>query len=224
MEEKEIMEPTDEGSEECEFEAVILDDDHKEEHKEEKKPKSGWKYELFDLARTFLICLVLVLFINHFLVNPVKVEGDSMYPTLQDEEVGFMNVFLVKHDGIHRQDVVIAHNKDTDENWVKRVIGLPGDVIYAKDDVVYINDQPLAEPYLDTEYVKSVRNGGKQFTYDFGPVTLKEDEYFLMGDNRIVSLDSREAGPFKENEIIGKDVYVIFPFDEIKMVRNGSQE
>lgn len=227
MEEKEIMEPTEESKEEqSEFEAVILDDGIKEENNKEKKKnkKSGWKYELFDLARTFLICLVLVLLINHFLVNPVKVEGDSMYPTLQDEEIGFMNVFLVKHDGIQRQDVVIAHNENTDENWVKRVIGLPGDTIYAKDDVVYINDHALAEPYLDTEYVKSVRNSGKQFTYDFGPVTLKEDEYFLMGDNRIVSLDSREAGPFKGEEIIGKDVYVILPFDEMKLVRNGSKK
>ena len=222
MEEKNMYEQ-EETMDEQSVEAVILDDGIEVEEKK-KAPKSGWKYELFDLARTFVICLILVLLVNHFLVNPVQVEGDSMYPTLYDEEIGFMNIFLVKKDGVQRQDVVIAHNSDTNENWVKRVIGLPGDTVYAKNDVIYINDQPLDEPYLDTDYVASIRNNGKYFTQDFGPVTLKEDEYFLMGDNRVVSLDSREVGPFNEESIIGKDVYVVFPFNEMKLVRNGQSE
>ena len=211
-------------------EAMIIDDEQQEDSssmkksKKKKPKKSGWKYELFDLARTFIICFIVVMLLSHFVINPVQVDGDSMYPTLSDSEIGVMNIFLAKTQGIKRQDVVVVYNEETDENWVKRVIGMPNDTVYAKDDVVYVNDKPLEEPYLNTEYANHIRSQGKPFTEDFNKITLGKDEYFLMGDNRVVSYDSRAVGPFKKSAIVGKDVYVLFPFTEIKMVRNGAPE
>ena len=117
----------------------------------------------------------------------------------------------------------LVYNEEKKENWVKRVIGLPGDTIYAKDDVVYVNGMPIEEPYLDNAYANQIRRHGNNFTEDFPKRTLKDNEYFLMGDNRIVSYDSRRVGPFKREDIRGKDVYVLFPFNKIKMVRNGGQ-
>lgn len=92
--------------------------------------------------------------------------------------------------------------------------------IYAKDDVLYINGEPQEEPYLNTSYVKSIRAQGRKFTEDFGPITLKDDEYFVMGDNRVVSHDSRAVGPFHKEDIIGKNAYILYPFNEMKIVNN----
>lgn len=184
------------------------------------KKKSRFVYELLDLLKTFLICFVIVFLFTQFLLKPVHVDGDSMYPTLKDEEVGFVNIFSAKHLGIHRFDVVVVHHEETDDNWVKRVIGLPHDTIYAKDDVLYINGEPQEESYLNTSYVKSIRAQGRKFTEDFGPITLKDDEYFVMGDNRVVSHDSRAVGPFHKEDIIGKNAYILYPFNEMKIVNN----
>lgn len=190
---------------------------------EKKNKKQGWKYEVFDLFRTFVICAIFVFILTHFIIRPVQVDGLSMYPTLEDKQIGVMNIIDKQLHGIQRYDVVVvSDDKITGgDNWVKRVIGLPGDTIYAKDDVVYVNGLALDEPYLNTKYVKQIRKDGTKFTEDFQKVTLKEDEYFLLGDNRIVSHDSRAVGPFKRSDFIGKDVYVLYPLNKMRIVRNG---
>ena len=185
-----------------------------------KVQKQGWKYELLDLVKTFIVCFIVVFIITTFVVKPVQVEGDSMYPTLIDKEIGVVNIFSAKFTGVHRFDVVVVQNETTKDPWVKRVIGMPNDTIEAKDDVVYINGEKIDEPYLDNSYAESIRKQGKKFTNDFGPITLKDDEYFLMGDNRIVSYDSRKVGAFHKEDIIGKDAYIIYPFTQMKIVRN----
>lgn len=200
-----------------EVKAVI--DEVEIENKSDKK-KQGIKYEILDLLKTFIICFIAVFLLTTFVVKPVRVDGRSMYPTLEDGEVGLMNVFSAKFTDIDRFDVVVAYNEESGENWVKRVIGLPGDTVYAKDDVVYVNGLPIEEPYLDTDYVNQIRDRGDYFTQDFEKVTLGEDEYFLMGDNRVVSYDSRRVGPFKRDDIKGKGIFVLYPFDKIKMIGN----
>lgn len=182
--------------------------------------KQGIKYELIDLLKTFIICFIAVFLLTTFVVKPVRVDGRSMYPTLEDGEIGLMNVFSAKFLDIERFDVVVVYNEESNENWVKRVIGLPGDTVYAKDDVVYVNGLPIEEPYLDTDYVNQIRERGDYFTQDFDKITLGEDEYFLMGDNRIVSYDSRRVGPFKREDIKGKGIFIVYPFDKIKMIGN----
>ena len=189
------------------------------ENRSDKK-KQGIKYELLDLLKTFIICFIAVFLLATFVVKPVRVDGRSMYPTLEDGEVGLMNVFSAKFTDIDRFDVVVAYNEESGENWVKRVIGLPGDTVYAKDDVVYVNGLPIEEPYLDTDYVNQIRERGDYFTQDFDKITLGEDEYFLMGDNRVVSYDSRRVGPFKRDDIKGKGIFILYPFDKIKMIGN----
>ena len=189
------------------------------ENRSDKK-KQGIKYELLDLLKTFIICFIAVFLLTTFVVKPVRVDGRSMYPTLEDGEVGLMNVFSAKFTDIDRFDVVVAYNEESGENWVKRVIGLPGDTVYAKDDVVYVNGLPIEEPYLDTDYVNQIRERGDYFTQDFDKITLGEDEYFLMGDNRVVSYDSRRVGPFKRDYIKGKGIFILYPFDKIKMIGN----
>lgn len=221
MEEKELNETEDKY---CSIDDVAdPNGNHKKRNKKKKEKKQGWKYEVLDIIKTVAICVVCMFLFTTFVLKTVRVDGKSMYPTLDNGDIGLMNVFSAKFQKIHRYDVVIVYNKEAKEDWVKRVIGLPGDTIYAKDDVVYVNGQPLDEPYLNTDYVKQIRVRGDKFTDDFDKVTLGKDQYFLMGDNRIVSYDSRRVGPFTRDEIRGKDVYVFYPFNHMKLVRNGDK-
>ena len=180
---------------------------------------------LFSLLKIFLVCFVLVYLTANYLVRPLRVQGGSMYPTLKTGEFGFGNAFSGHFQEIKRGDIVIVYDKKkTHTYWVKRVIGLPGERIRASGDTVYINDTAIQEPYLDNAYANQIRRHGNNFTEDFPKRTLKDNEYFLMGDNRTVSYVSRRVGPFKREDIRGKDVYVLFPFNKIKMVRNGGAE
>ena len=209
------------------FEAEIDIDENTQTSKKNKKPKKeGLAYELFDLARTFVICAVFVFLFTKFIMAPVQVDGISMYPTLKDHQIGLMNIVDKKLHGINQFDVVVVKSNTitNGDDWVKRVIALPGDSVYAKDDVVYVNGLAIDEPYLKTSYASDIRSRGDKFTQDFPLVTLKENEYWLMGDNRPVSHDSRAVGPFEKSDFVGKDVYIVYPFSEIQLVRNGQEK
>ncbi len=175
------------------------------------------KKEVFDLIKIFAICFVTVYLLTTFLIKPIRVDGSSMYPTLIDGEIGLTNVFSAKFKDIDRFDIVIVHNKEKDEYWVKRVIGIPHDTLYVKDEVLYINGEAQDESFLHEEYVQSFQNSGV-FTEDFGPITLQDGEYYLLGDNRPRSDDSRRHGAFQREDIIGKGVFVLFPFNKMKIV------
>lgn len=175
--------------------------------------------ELVDILKIFVICFVVIYLITSFIVKPIRVEGSSMYPTLKDGQMGITNVFGVKFMEVNRYDVVIIYNEERNEHWVKRVIGLPGDRVEAKDDILYINGEEVSQDFLDAAYVEDTKESCHcNFTSDFGPVVLGDDEYWLMGDNRIRSEDSRVHGPFKEDELVGKDAVILFPFNEMKYV------
>lgn len=178
--------------------------------------------ELLDLLKIFVICFVVVYLLTHFIAKPIRVEGSSMYPTLKDGEIGITNVFAVKFGEVSRFDVVIIYNEERGEHWVKRVIGLPGDSVESKADVLYINGKAVDQFFLDQSYIAEFQKDGL-FTSDFGPVTLKENEYWLMGDNRIRSEDSRIHGPFTEEELVGKDALILFPFSEMGLVTNDGE-
>lgn len=136
-----------------------------------------------------------------------------MYPTLLDEERGFSSV-ISKYFDIERFDIVVveAENKDF---WVKRVIGCPNDTIEMKNDVLFINGEEVQQDFLDIRYVADEIEKYGYFTEDFGPVTLKDNEYFLMGDNRHHSTDSRVVGPFTEEQISSVGVFVYYPLTQI---------
>ena len=193
--------------------------------KNKKKFKlSNLTLELLDLFRTVLICVVCVFICTNFFFKPVRVEGDSMKPTLLDGEYGFSNVFSILNEDYERFDIVVVNHEADDSLWVKRIIGLPGETVEYKDQKLYINGEYMEEPFLDEEYIKEQTAGGLvPFTQDFGPVVVGEDEVFLMGDNRLVSHDSRAVGCFKIDDLVSKSVFVYFPFNKIGYVNNGTK-
>lgn len=193
-----------------------------EEKLKKETKKESIKIEILDFARMILICFVFVFLCVKFVFRPVTVDGNSMYPTLVDSEWGFSNVFSTFVSDIKRFEVVVAYNEETDKLWVKRVIGLPTEKIEYRDNKLYINDEYVEETFFDQEYINSKTNNGERpFTSDFGPYYLAEDEYFLMGDNRQVSKDSRIVGPFKKDAIVSKYVIVLYPFSDMRIVSNG---
>lgn len=124
-----------------------------------------------------------------------------MYPTLDDKDIMILNKIGYEVDGLERFDIVVV--KYHDKYLIKRVIGLPGDSIKYKDNKLYINDEYVEEPFLNDDVV----------TWDFEMVgTVPEDSYFVMGDNRVVSMDSRDLGTFKKSRIIGKTNFTVYPF------------
>ena len=144
----------------------------------------------------YIIIIVVVVFIRSFIVTPVSVHGTSMYPTLEGNEIMLLN----KLGHIDRFDIVVLKIQEEKDNLIKRVIGLPGETVEIKDNTIYINNKKLEDPY------------GFGVTYNIGKVTLASDEYFILGDNRKISLDSRVFGTIKKEEIKGTTNFVLFPF------------
>ena len=172
------------------------------------------KKEVFDFVKLLVFWFVVFMVVTRFIVNPIQVIGNSMYPTLKDKERGFSSIISRNFD-IHRFDIVVVEAKDnSNDHWVKRVIGMPNETIECRDDVIYINGDPLEQDFLDEEYVASEVATYGRFTEDFGPFILGEDEYFLMGDNRQHSTDSRVVGAFHKDEITSVGIFIYYPFDE----------
>lgn len=188
--------------------------------KKESKPKKSEENtsaakEVLSFIRDLAICILAVFLLQSFVIRPVQVKGNSMYPELYDGGVGFSNVLGYKVDGLKRFDIAIIYVSEKDEYLVKRVIGLPGETVSYQNGKLYINGEYVAEDFLDKNYV-STFNG--TFMADVAPITLKEDEYYCLGDNRPHSSDSRYYGPFKKENIISKGVFIFYPFNEFGIV------
>ena len=182
-------------------------------------------YHALSMLRFLLLCSVAASLLFTFVFRKEQVKGTSMYPALKDGQHVLINVAASYMTKIHRFDVVVVKHQDSDNLWVKRVIGLPGEVVTYKDDILYIDGKRAAEKFLDREYIKRIKQERDllNFTSDFTSKKLEEDEYLLVGDNRVDSIDSRynEIGPFKREYIIAKGVLVISPFSEMRYVGNG---
>lgn len=150
----------------------------------------------------YLIIIILVVLTRTFLVTPVRVTGTSMDKTLADGEI----MLLYKQGTVDRFDIVVIDKKVEGNNIIKRIIGLPNEKIKCENGVVMINGKKIKDAYA------------YGITSDFKEVTLKSDEYFVLGDNRIVSEDSRYFGPVKEKYIKGTTNLVLFPFTKIGTV------
>lgn len=196
--------------------------------------------DILDFVKVFVISAIVILLFVNFVAHPVRVGGESMYPTLKDGEFGFTNVGGVLLNGVERGDIVVVTMEEEGQktHWVKRVIGLPGETVSCVNDVVYINGKVLDETkYIDPDYRQSwidkigyfnqVENsdvGDNKRNYnpenenrviDFKEVTLGDDEYFVMGDNRPKSKDSRYVGPVKKSQIFAKKMLVLLPISDI---------
>ena len=153
----------------------------------------------------YLLIIIVVLLFKRYIVSPIRVNGQSMYPTLKNADMMILNETSYYFKDIKRFDIVVVDAKD--ELIIKRVIALPGETISYKDNTLYINGKKVEEKY------------SYGITDDFESVKLKKDEYFVMGDNRQNSLDSRYFGPFKKKYIRGKTNVIILPFDRMGKVK-----
>lgn len=192
-----------------------------DKHRGEEKETLG-KVILSNICsflKVFLICFILVHIMMNYIIRPIHVVGDSMSPTLKNGQYAISCAFIARFLTIERGDIVVAYDdKNFHEYVIKRVIAIPGDRIYCKDDVVYINGEAVDEPYLKGDFVDVIRSLGESFTEDFEEVVLGEDEYWLMGDNRQVSKDSRDIGAFKKSQIKASGILRVYPFSNFGIV------
>ena len=181
--------------------------------------KSKGKSEIFEWIKALAIAIVLAAIIRYFLFAPILVDGLSMTPTLHDGNRMVVNKIAYKIGEPERFDIVVFHATE-EKDYIKRVIGLPGDKIEYKDDTLYINGKAYDEPYLDGAKEQVI--GGpltEPFTLKeiIGRDTVPEGEVFVMGDNRRASKDSREIGTIKISEILGKTSLVYWPIKEFRI-------
>ena len=150
-------------------------------------------------------------FIIIFLYQPVRVEGTSMLPNLEDQDRLFINKMAFRVGDVERGDVVVfQYPRDHTKSYIKRVIGLPGDRVTIDHGRVFVNGRPLSEPYVPA-----------RFTDDRSQpeMTIPTNEYFVMGDHRSISSDSRDFGPVERDLIYGKAAFVYWPMDQAGVVR-----
>lgn len=172
------------------------------------------KKEILSWVGCFAIAIAAALFIVTFIGQRVEVDGQSMEPTLQDRDNLICDKLSYRFSNPERYDIVIIYpDEEKDKRWIKRVIGLPGEEVFIdKDGTIYIDGEPLDESY------------GKEIIEDPGlasePIQLGEDEYWVMGDNRNHSSDSRVIGPVPKSRILGKAFVRIFPFNKIGLIRH----
>lgn len=145
----------------------------------------------------YIIILIVVILVKSFVVSTVRVNGNSMYPTLHNKDLMILNKIKYNLKNVERFDIVVVRYED--HYIIKRVIALPGEVIEYKDNVLYINDRKVQDKYNSIEQ--------DDFSLELG-----NDEYFVMGDNRGDSLDSRIIGPIDKDDIMGNSEFIIFPF------------
>jgi signal peptidase I len=156
-------------------------------------------------TRDLLIAIGLALVIIVFLYQPVKVEGTSMAPLLSDQERIFINKFVYRFEPIDRGDVVVFwYPLDRTKSFIKRVIALPGESVEIRRGVVYVNGKEIQEPYVPPQYAD---------VSDYGPIKVPRGSYFVMGDHRISSNDSRVFGPVSSQFIYGRAVFAYWPVD-----------
>lgn len=206
-------------------------DNMKKQEKKAKKQKTIAR-EILEWVLTLLAAVMIVLPIRAFAFEPVRVSGESMNSTLEDGEVMFVSKFeyattwlsfpwqndtakenaarITTGGDPERFDVVVCRYPGRgDTNFVKRVVGLPGDTVELREGYLYINGEQYEEPYIEDQY-----RGGRLNTY--GPYQVPEGHFFVMGDHRDNSNDSRSQGALPRNMIVGHARSVVFPFNKIR--------
>ena len=153
----------------------------------------------------YILIIIIVILIRTYIVTPIKVNGTSMYSTLNHKDTMILNKIDVKINKLERFDIVVIETGDT--YIIKRVIGLPGETIKYQNGKLYINGKKINDPYY--------KNNN---TSDFESVKIPKNHYYVLGDNRSDSIDSRIIGPVSLNNIKGTTKLVIFPFKSIGFV------
>ena len=162
-------------------------------------------------VRDLIISLAISAFIIVFLYQPVKVEGTSMMPSLEDQERIFVNKFVYRLESIQRGDIVVfRYPRDPSKSFIKRVIGVAGDHIRIDSGQVYVNGEALDEDYVPNAFTDQ---------RSYPDVIVPDDCYFVLGDHRSMSNDSRDFGPVAVSFIYGKAVFGYWPMDKLGRLR-----
>jgi signal peptidase I len=162
-------------------------------------------------VRDLVISVFASLFIITVLWQPVRVEGTSMQPELLNHDRLFISKLIFRFEKIQRGEIVVFHYPlDPSKSYIKRVIGLPGETIRIDQGQVFIDGHPLREPYVPSRY---------RDTRSMPPLVIPKGMYFVMGDHRSISSDSRDFGPVPRNLIYGRADFIYWPMDEMGVVR-----
>ncbi|MGE7761350.1 signal peptidase I [Peribacillus sp. NPDC097895] len=173
------------------------------------------KSEVLSWLKSILFAIMIVFICQQFLFTPVTVKGESMEPTYENDD----RIVVTKVGMPERFDMVVFNAPDRDELYIKRVIGLPGDSVVMKDDVLYINGKKYTEPYLETKKAEIPR--GENLTENFnlkdsfGKTKVPVGSLFVMGDNRRNSWDGRRFGFISEQSLVGKAEIRIYPLNKM---------
>ena len=174
--------------------------------------------ELFDWIKAIIIALIIAFLIRGFIISPIIVDGPSMQPTLYDRDQMIVNKFTYHFSEPERFDIVVFHATE-EKDYIKRVIGLPGEHVEVKNNQLYINDIKTDEYFLNNnkEEIETI-----DFTLESLPGNydvIPENKVLVLGDNRGNSTDSRMIGLVDINEIVGKTSLVYWPFQRIQFVK-----
>ena len=177
-------------------------------------PLPQFRRELRSWTRDLAVALGLALMIIIFLYQPVKVEGTSMAPLLSDQERIFINKFVYRFEPIERGDVVVFwYPLDRSKSFIKRVVALPGETVELRAGRLFVAGRELVEPYVPTNYLDGA---------NYPPMTVPPDNFFVMGDHRDSSNDSRVFGPVARQFIYGKAVFAYWPVDHFGSLTSTS--
>lgn len=182
------------------------------------EPKSKFKETASDILQTLLLSGTVFFIVWYFLFRPFQVSGSSMYPNFEDREYVLTNLIGMRFQDPERGDVIVFQSPvEKDKDFIKRVMGLPGDTIMLQEGDVYINEKKVNQHNFLSDDVKTFPGA---YLQDGQSLTLGPEEYVVMGDNRGNSSDSREWGVIKKSDIIGETMLVYWPPSEARIIKN----
>lgn len=179
---------------------------------QEKREKKAYVKGLIKAAIVFGVLVLALVLVRVFLLEPVRVDGVSMLYTLESDEYVLVSSADFWQEGPRRMDIVQCMYPEQKQSFIKRVIGLPGDVVEVREGVLFVNGEETPQPFVTTPYDEN-----------FGPETVEEGHYLVMGDNRNQSMDSRDArvGQIPRENIMGLARAVIYPLTKIHGLPRG---
>lgn len=192
----------------------LFEEDRPQESEEKPTTIGSVILNFFEFIKTVIVIVILAAIIRLFVIQPFIVDGQSMEPNFQNNDYLITEKISFHLQQINHGEVIILRPPDNPSvNYLKRVIGIPGDTVDIKDGDVYVNGQKLTEPYIDGQKTLTTNNEEMK-------TALRESEYFVMGDNRNHSRDSRELGPIPKQNIISHVWIRLFPFNQIKIIKD----
>lgn len=173
------------------------------------------KNNFFELFQFIAVTAAILIIIRFFIAEPHRVSGSSMFPNFHDGDYIITNKLAAHFDDFQRGEVIILENpRDANQVFIKRLIGLPLDKIKISDGIVYVNDQVLDEPYLPL----NVNTPSGNYLSEGEEIIVPENQFFVIGDNRGGSSDSRDWGPLKKELVIGQAWLRYWPIQKLMLI------